>query len=53
MREFYVLTVRILPFGSFRSLSLYSTNKEKNESVLSIVELGYDVIKGTEYCVSL
>jgi hypothetical protein len=53
MREFYVPTIRILPFRLYRSFSLYSTNKEKTESVLSAVELGYDVIKGTEYCVSL
>jgi hypothetical protein len=43
----------MLPFRMFRSLSLYSTNKEKTESVLNAVELGYDVVKGTEYCVSL
>jgi hypothetical protein len=53
MREFCVPTIKILPFIFFRSLNLYSANKEKTESVLSAVELGYDVIKGTEYIVSL
>ena len=53
MREFCVPTIRILPFRFFSFINFYLTNREKTESVLSAVELSYDVIKGTDYCVSL